>query len=443
MEAYLKRRGLRLDRGKESQFNDAWLWVAGFILLLGLVLHIPPLVQAAVLMVSLAAFAWLWSALSLWRVQYARRFSERRAFVGEEITLRLRVENRKPLPVPWLRLREFISEELPIEGATLNVSHRPRQRLLEAIFALRWFQRSDRLLTIYCDRRGYYLFGPTTLEAGDPFGFFHVKRQVADEEWFIIYPRVEPLTALGLPAKNPLGDVPTTLPLFQDPARTIGVRDYQPQDDFRRVHWKATARRQHLQSRVLEPVHSHSLVVVLNVATLPRYWEGVIPSLLERAVSVAASVAYYAAEQRWPVGLIANGILPRTDLPLSVSPGRSPGQLTLIFEMLAAITPIVISPIARLLRQESPRIPWGATVVVITAILDEDLIATLQDLRAEGRRLVLVSLAASPPPLEDLDGVVIYHLPWRPEEAGQDTSPVDPETLAATFAVPHGGRIRV
>ncbi len=438
MEAYLKRRGLHIDRSKESQFSDAWFTVAALLLLLGLVMRLYALVHMAVIMVTLVAVAWVWATLSLWRLRFEHVFSERRAFVGETITLRLRLENRKPLPVLWLRAREFVPEHLPITGAHVAPSHRPRQNLLEAIFALLAFRRADRLITIECTQRGFYAFGPTTLFASDPFGFFIAKRQVMDERWLIVYPRVEPLPRLGLPAKNPLGEMKAPVPLFEDPVRTVGVRDYQPQDDFRRVHWKASARRQRLQSKVLEHTTSHSVVVVLNAATLKPHWIGVIPPLLERAVSVAASIAYYAAEQRWPVGLVANGVLPRSDQPLRVPPGRGPHQLTLIFEMLAAVTPVVTVPIQELLRRESPRLPLGATFVVISAIVDDDLIATLQDLRAEGRHIVLISLAATPPPTERLNGILTYHLPWRASEDGE-APVVDAEALAAAFAYPEGG----
>ncbi len=438
MESYLRRRGLRIDRSKESQFSDAWFTVAALLLLLGLVTRLIALVHMAVIMVTLVAVAWGWTMVALWRVRFQHVFSERRAFVGETVTLRLRLENRKPLPVLWLRVHEFVPERLPMSGAHISPSHRPRQNLLEAVFALGWFRRADRLITIECTQRGFYAFGPATLYAGDPFGFFIARRQVMDERWLIIYPRVEPLTQLGLPAKNPLGEVTTSLPLFEDPVRTVGVRDYEPRDDFRRVHWKASARRQRLQSKVLEHTTSHSVVVVLNAATLKPHWIGVIPPLLERAVSVAASIAYYVAEQRWPVGLIANGVLPRSDQPLRVPPGRGPHQLTLIFEMLAAVTPVVTVPIEELLRRESPRMPLGATFVVISAIVDDDLIATLQDLRAEGRRLVLISLAADRPPTERLEGILTYHLPWRAGKNGEEPV-VDADTLAEAFAYPEGG----
>jgi uncharacterized protein (DUF58 family) len=189
------------------------------------------------------------------------------------------------------------------------------------------------------------------------------------------------------------------------------VRDHQPEDGFRRIHWKATARKQALQAKVYEPTTSFTPVVLLNVATFDKYWLGTIPELFERCITVAASVCAYAAEKRWVVGLLANGSIPRSDQPIRVLPGRDPQQLTRILEALAAVTPIATQDIAALLERESPRLPWGATLIVVTANVNEELNSTLLRLRAAGRRLVLISLSGQAPDPLVSEEVLTYHLP--------------------------------
>ena len=152
------------------------------------------------------------------------------------------------------------------------------------------------------------------------------------------------------------------------------------------------------------------MLIFLNVATLERHWLGHIPELMETAVSVAGSLAQVAAEARLPVGLIANGVLPGSDQPLRLLPGRSPGQLVRILELLAAVTPFASTPVEDLLLRESPRLPWGATLVVVTAIAHDGLLAALLDLRRAGRKVVLFTLAEEPP-VRRLEGIPVYHLP--------------------------------
>ena len=63
-----------------------------------------------------------------------------------------------------------------------------------------------------------------------------------------------------------------------------------------------------------------------------------------------------------------------------------------------------------MLLHEAPRAPWGATLVLVTAIAHEALLAALLDLTRAGRRVVLFTLAEEPPAAL-LPGIMIYHLP--------------------------------
>jgi hypothetical protein len=115
-------------------------------------------------------------------------------------------------------------------------------------------------------------------------------------------------------------------------------------------------------------------------------------------------------DARVPVGLISNGMLPGSDQPVRLLPGRSPNQLVRILEALAGITAFASSPIEEMVLQESPKLPWGATLLLVTAIAHEDLLVALQELEEAGREVVLLTLAEEPPRRE-LPGVLVYHLP--------------------------------
>jgi uncharacterized protein (DUF58 family) len=190
----------------------------------------------------------------------------------------------------------------------------------------------------------------------------------------------------------------------------MGIREWQPADGLRRVHWKATARHQRMLSRIYEPSEDPQILIFLNVTTLPRHWQGSIPELTERAISVAASLAALCVERRVPVGLISNGMLPGSDQPLRLLPGRSPHQLVRIMEYLAGITAFASSPIEEMVLRESPKLPWGATLVVVTAIAHDDLLVALLELNEAGREVVLLTLAEEPP-RRQLPGILVYHLP--------------------------------
>jgi uncharacterized protein (DUF58 family) len=60
------------------------------------------------LVLSAAGLSKLWSRYSLVGVSCERRLSEQRIFPGEYLELRLRLVNRKLLPLPWIQLDDEI-----------------------------------------------------------------------------------------------------------------------------------------------------------------------------------------------------------------------------------------------------------------------------------------------------------------------------------------------
>jgi uncharacterized protein (DUF58 family) len=394
---------------KEGMFNEAWFWLAGLLMLVGAFTHEIGFMALAACLVTIIAVSWVWNRYSLQRLYYRRHFDRQRVFPGETIDMTIEVTNHKFVPLSWVRFRDEFPLVISPKGIRLSpVPSSESTGYLLSAFGLRWYERTRRHFLLQCQQRGHYFLGPVVAESGDVFTLFTSKEERLVRDPIIVYPQVYPLDELGFPSRAPFGEDKARHSLIEDPTRTRGIRDYRPEDGFRHVHWKASARRSELQTRVYEPTSDMNLMIVLDVATMPKIWQGIRPDLLERAISVAASVANYAAERRWTLGLLSNGV-PRSDQPIKVLPGRSPDQLARILEALAAVTSFTAGSIEAILQVESPRIPLGATLVVVSAVENEELLATLIQLREAGRRVVLVSLADEEPP-DDLP-FLVYHLP--------------------------------
>jgi len=399
-------------------FNDTWIALAFFFGLLGFAFRQDSLLIMSTLLLTVIPVAYLWNRYALRSVVYQRRLSEKRAFVGEEVALSIQVANRKILPVAWLKVEDELPTDVPLIGDRLAATHKENVGHLVNLFSLRWHEKVTRHFRLNCVQRGFYSLGPAKLQASDVFGLFGAARTDDKEDVLIVYPQVLPLVALGLPPKDPFGNVKADVRLFADPSRAVGIRDHQPEDGLKHIHWKASARQQHLQVKVYEPTTSPQWVIFLNVNTLPEPLQGSDPELLERAVSVAASIASYAVEQKHLVGLIANGSLPRSDQPLKALPSRSPDQLTHILEALAAVTAFSTSRIDTLLEAESPKLPWGATLIVISGILSDSLLATLLRLKGAGRKVVLLAVGADVEP-EQLPCIQVYRIPREAPAEGE------------------------
>jgi uncharacterized protein (DUF58 family) len=398
-------------RQSEPALHTGWQAALGLLILVGYVLQYPVLVLTAFFFLIFRYSAHWYSQRALRGVEYQRTFSQTRAFPDEEMTMTVQVANRKWLPLSRLAVVDHWAEQLPFFSADGRALPERPAGLTTLLFSLRAREQIGRSYQVRPARRGIYPFGPIAMTAGDPFGLFtdQVRKKVQRHDWLIVYPRVVELQDLELPYQAPFGDVATRDSTFRDPVRTAGVRDYRPEDSFRHIHWKASARRQNLQVRIFEPTTAYTMVLALNVATFARYWEGTRPEILERAICAAASIASHAVKRQWLVGLTANGAMPNADQPIRVPPGRGPDQLSFLLEALAGVTHFSTASFERFLLQESSRLAWGATLVVITAIVTDEILASLRRLRAAGRRVVLVALTPGPPdPAPDLP---IYYAP--------------------------------
>lgn len=404
-------RGLVLRERENSIFSEAWIPLAILFLIIGFLANRnTPLLALGGILLFIVGVSTIWKNVALLGVTYEREFNRTRVFPGEPIEMTIIVDNNKILPLTWLQFRD----ELPVSPNDNVISQMASEvsgrYVLYNSYSMQGRERTRRQVQLVFPRRGYYKCGPVTYESGDIFTLFTVERLHNAIDTLIVYPQIWPLPELGLPAKEPFGELKVLRSLFTDPIRTQGIRDYRPQDRFRDVHWKATARRGQLQTKIYDPSVGMTLAVFLNVATYPRHWMGFAPELLERAVSVAASIVNYGYQQGWGVGVFANGSVPNSDQSIRVQPGRSPDQLAHVLEALAAVTEFATSSIEVMMLRQSPSLPWVSTIVLVTAVVTDEIMVALLRLKEAGRRVVLISLANQPPP-KGLGNLLSYHIP--------------------------------
>jgi uncharacterized protein (DUF58 family) len=323
----------------------------------------------------------------------------------------IEVENRKILPLSWLRVQDPWPKAVgPENEEILAPSHIPDRGYLTNIFSLRWFERSRRQYNLKFRRRGSYTIGPAQIDSGDLFGFFERVREENDIKYLTVFPKLLPLSELDLPAEDPFGEVRSRRRLFEDPNHPTGVREYHPEDSFRRVHWPATARVGELQVKVYQPTSAQVVVVCLNASTYARHWEGVNPELLEHLISTAATLVYQGVQKGFKVGLISNGCLAHADQPFRIPPGRSQQQLAHLLEALAGVTSVVTSPFERFLLREVPRIPYGSSLIVLTAVTTPELSETLIQIMRHERKITLFSVGLELPQV--IPGIQLIHRPF-------------------------------
>ncbi len=383
------------------------IWVPAVLALvaLGVVLQATLLYLCALLVLSTGLLPEIWFRVSLERIAFRRLFSKQRVRLGDELTLTYQIENRKRLPIPWLELEDDLPNALELRSVDLHMSHRPFRSILLTPLSLWSFQRVSRRYHLRAVQRGIWACGPAYARSSDPFGFLDRDRKLENEghNTVMVLPAIVPLEQLGLPSMHPFGRQLSQRRAIEDPSQIVGVRDYIPGDPLRQIHWKATARATKLQTKVLPPTTEQTLLILLDINTKAHVSLGVRIDLLELGIVAAASVASWATERRYAVGLVSNGIpmtgdnetfesLAEARSFVRVPPSTHPNQFPRLLETLARLQPYLGSSMEALVAREKPRLPVGTTIVYISAAeaISLRVISQLAALRRRGHAVTVL-----------------------------------------------------
>lgn len=349
------------------------------------------LVSPFILIVGVFGFiiiigARIWSRLSLEDLLYERDLPDHAVFVGDEFDMEVRVTNAKPLPVPWLRIADTVPIGLEVMGARMGRSNSRAALELRESINLAWYERVRMRYRVRALRRGYHQPGPAVLDSGDLFGMFPRHGQTAaPRDGVLVYPKTVELPEFEMPSGRPIGDNRATSALWDDPNRPRGLREYVPGDPIKTIDWKVTARLRQVLVRTFDPSVTQYAVVVMDVSTTDYLFTGYSPRLLERAIVGAGSIVARSMELGHRVGLVTNGVALRTGTRMVIPPSASPNQLGAIMEALAMIRPVAPERIDRLLEREASwAVPYGSTVVIISAVMNPDLLEVAERLALAG-----------------------------------------------------------
>ncbi|MBW3610260.1 MAG: DUF58 domain-containing protein [Actinobacteria bacterium] len=304
---------------------------------------------AALVVVAVVA-----TGLTRLHLDVSRELHPDRLHAGTPGVVELRVSNRGSRRTPLLHLRDAVGDTG--RNASVTLSPLPPGADVAAAYSLP------------TARRGCLAVGPLEVGVGDPFGLAGLATPGAPMTTLTIWPALEEVLAPSSLAghRHDAGD-PSGLGVSGE--ELYGLRPYVDGDDLRRVHWRASAKRDELVVRQDERPAQGQVGVVLDVRT------GVYGGdTFERAVSAAASVLVASARRGLLVRLVTTaghdsgyGGAGGPDGAGRVGPGAGNDHLDAILEHLAVVEERNFGHLATLVAAvERPGGTQGGAVVVVT-----------------------------------------------------------------------------
>ncbi|MCA0984563.1 DUF58 domain-containing protein [Halobacillus yeomjeoni] len=154
----------------------------------------------------------------------------------------------------------------------------------------------------------------------------------------IVYPEMKPVYGLEDVYHLRPGKQLSTVSPYEDRLTPTSTREYVPQDPFHRIHWKASAKMNALQSKVYERNVDYSWAILVNIGERTRLGNVHVSALLESLLSHASFLCHTAAEKDYPYELMINGKRPHQRPYLHQREGTGRDHLKKSIELLARVS---------------------------------------------------------------------------------------------------------
>lgn len=348
-----------------------------------------------IVLIAAAAQSLLFTKFGLRALHYRRYFSIRSAHEGERAELIEVLSNKKPLPVPWLRVESRISPNLAFSQGDLEREIRSDQ-YHKSVFFLGPFSQVTRRHEIHLTKRGYYALNAAALSAGDLLALSMATNQVEARCAISVYPRLLSEDEWTPPSSRFQGDMNVKRFIQPDPFLVAGIRDYRIGDPVRDIHWLKTASTGQIQVKVRDYTADPRIMVILNVQLSEEQWGELMEDeqeVIEQGLRIAATLCMRALQSGVEAGFACNGCLQgekSLKRPIIIPSKKSEDQAELLLETMARVVihreitfPTFLGELSGL---------TGEDILILSAYESDALLAQMADLRARGNSVALYPL---------------------------------------------------
>jgi uncharacterized protein (DUF58 family) len=257
-------------------------------------------------------------------------------------------------------------------------------------------------LTLTPNRRGWLTLDALVVGRLDPLGLMRRERIIAGSQRVLVLPRRWPAPTLRPPGRRRLqpGGIEQASSIG-DSRELFGLRDYQPGDSLRHIHWAAWARcGEPVVKEYRDELFSRRALVL---DTCPA--AGDDPARFETAVSVAASLLA-------PLGEAPNGPDGLLDLILYadgvrvLTAGRGLLSTAAMLETLACVEPQPAQGFAQLADSMTGRAAQQSVCLCVLLGWDAARRRLVGELRRTGLPVTVLLLAEHGTPSEDSPGTI-------------------------------------
>lgn len=321
-------------------------------------------------------------------LEIKRSFPVENCYVGDTQSMKMRIYNGSRLPMTWLMVEGDLPGDVSLNGQKNGEDQRMAYK---AITQLKRKSAMEYSYDCTFHKRGYYLFYNLDYQLSDYVGYRKYTGILPDRLFMYVYPSIQPVEALVDFSKLYMGTKEVRRWVVDDPLLTVGSRDYLSSDPMKYIHWNATARTGTLQVRKFSHSTEMSTMVILNAQTKTKYWDGLNDEILETMVSTVAAFVSDFERNQHRYGLSSNCPIQEGAGGVMISYGQGRKHFHHIFKALALINHYTFCSAERILKFVVENSPKTSRLLLVTAIVTEEMANALALASKKGFTIEVVS----------------------------------------------------
>lgn len=316
-------------------------------------------------------------------LSYKRILSKNMVEIGEAFEVTTIIENKKPLPVTYLKITESFPLGLNYSEGLDELEGDEYFKFTTTMFVMP-FQRVKRTYSFNSNKRGYFTFRNVELTVGDFIGLKNLSTTEDFLQELVVLPKPLDLDENLIAYGDYYGSISVKRWVIDDPLMNVGIREYTGNEPEKHIHWPSSLRYGNLMVKEFDFTTEYSVTILLNVECAKPFWLGIEKDEIESCISLCRGIVEELEDNNIPYSFINNSYGGSGNKPFNnyesvlSSLGKVSYGTAIRFEVL-------------LDNMVNKRVSYSTFVIVTPRIFDE-YIEPLERLRKINNKIILISL---------------------------------------------------
>ncbi|MBQ8791688.1 MAG: DUF58 domain-containing protein [Ruminiclostridium sp.] len=199
-------------------------------------------------------------------ISYTAFVNKNEVYEGDIIELTEVIENRRLVPLPWIKTELSTSKWLSFSKKdSAAQTSGSESTFIPGVFTLKPKNRCTRVRRIKCTKRGVFAFQDTIITATDILGLVKTSLNISVNIEITVLPTASDGRDAILSFNEPLGEINVRRFINEDPFIISGSKEYTGREPLNRINWNYTASQNKLIVCNNEYTTSRTALIIINM----------------------------------------------------------------------------------------------------------------------------------------------------------------------------------